>query len=207
MSILCNKLRIIFCTFIALPTMAAAAQVFKCILVLNIHCWIHQVLVFAMELSLQRVEQTSEPDLIDATGLRVMKFNRTTAVLNGTMFITKDLDDLFEFRITVAYSRIVNNQFVEYPMKIAREKVCNVLNGSYREYQHLWAGTTNFPQITGSERYCPLPRGVYWVKNYAPDATWVPPMVPEGLWRMSLDIFSADGRLMAQLRSYTWLRK
>ncbi|EAT43654.1 AAEL004928-PA [Aedes aegypti] len=180
----------------------------NCILVfLVMFCESHLAFQTTMELSLQRVEQTIGPELIDASHLRVMKFNRTVAVLNGTLFISKDMDDQFEFRISVAYSRIGNNQFVEYPMKTAQEKVCNVLNGSYRDYQHLWADTTNFPQLTDEERYCPLPRGEYWIKNYAPVASWVPPMVPEGLWRMTLDILSADGEIMAQLRSYTWLRK
>ncbi|XP_062551143.1 uncharacterized protein LOC134216210 [Armigeres subalbatus] len=179
--------------------------IFKFIL----HCEFSQDFTNAlqMELALQRVEQPVGSELIDASSLRVMKYNRTVAVLNGTLIFVKDLDDLFEFRVSVAYSRIGNNQFVEYPMKISQEKVCNVLNGPYREYQYLWANTTNFPQITTEERYCPFPSGVYWIKHYVPEAKWVPPMVPEGLWRMTLDVLDQGGEIKVQFRSYTWLRK
>ncbi|XP_065088911.1 uncharacterized protein LOC135710319 [Ochlerotatus camptorhynchus] len=187
--------------------MSWSTRSFECALVFIVLCELRPAWFTGMELQLQGVEQISGTELIDADGLRIMKFNRTLAVMNGTIHITRDIGDLFEFRISVAYSRIGNNQFVEYPMKIAKENVCKVLNGPYREYQYLWANTTNFPQVAPEERLCPLPKGWYWIKNYAPDAAWVPSVVPEGLWRMTLDILDVGGDIQCQFRSYTWLRK
>lgn len=53
-----------------------------------------------IDLDLQRFEQTYGMDLIDASNVRVRKYNRTTAVLDGTFTLTRDLDNLYMVRST-----------------------------------------------------------------------------------------------------------
>lgn len=51
-----------------------------------------------IELDLQRFEQTNGMDLIDASNVRVRKYNRTTAVLDGNFTVTRDLNNLYMVR-------------------------------------------------------------------------------------------------------------
>lgn len=85
-------------------TMSWSTRSFECTLIFIILCKLHLAWFAGLELELQRVEQTSGPELIDADGLRIMKFNRTLAVLNGSMHITRDLGELFEVVVVFFYS-------------------------------------------------------------------------------------------------------
>lgn len=48
------------------------------------------------EIRLERVEQIGGENLLASSGLRVRKYNRTTATLNGTFSLLKDLDGTFD---------------------------------------------------------------------------------------------------------------
>ena len=50
------------------------------------------------EIQLQRVEQIGGENLLDSTGLRVRKYNRTTATLNGTLHFLEDIDQTYDVR-------------------------------------------------------------------------------------------------------------
>ncbi|EDS44738.1 conserved hypothetical protein [Culex quinquefasciatus] len=147
----------------------------------------------SMTFQLERVEQIGGQGLSDWQ-IRVRKFNRTTYSLNGTAILLQDLDDSYEgamcsspqVGVNYAYSSLGNNQFNEYPMKLPRKKVCRYMVEEYREYQHVWIGSSNTPQVDkGARVFCPFPKGTYWVRDMAPEADWIPPVVPTGLWRMT----------------------
>ncbi|KXJ75034.1 hypothetical protein RP20_CCG012532 [Aedes albopictus] len=151
-----------------------------------------------VEVELDRFEQTAGFDLINTTGIRVRKFNRTIFVLDGSVDLFADCGDQYVFTLTWAYSRLGNNQFNEHPLKISKAKVCDILNGPYKDYQHLFKNYSNLPQV-GKERFCPFPRGHYWMKNWAPDSGWVLPIVRSGYWRATGDMLNLqDDRILLE---------
>ncbi|KXJ67852.1 hypothetical protein RP20_CCG008710 [Aedes albopictus] len=154
-----------------------------------------------IHVELDRFEQLKGFELANATGIRVRKFNRTTSVLDGSGVLFKDCGDEYTFTLTMAHSRLGNNQFNEYPLKISKARACDILNGPYKEYQHLFKNYSNLPQV-GNERVCPFPRGHYWVKNWAPDSDWVIPVVPGGYWRLTGDVFHLQGELVMRIVGY-----
>ncbi|EDS44154.1 conserved hypothetical protein [Culex quinquefasciatus] len=158
-----------------------------------------------VEFRLERVEHIGD-GYVDCR-LRVRKFNRTTYTLNGTATLLMDLDDSYEVAVKFAYSSLGNNQFNEYPMKIPQKNVCRYLVEEYAEYQHMWVGNTNLPKIPkGTTEYCPLAKGEYWIKDLAPDATSIPPVVPAGLWRMTMEFWKQNS-LDFQILVYCQIQK
>ncbi|KXJ84304.1 hypothetical protein RP20_CCG012538 [Aedes albopictus] len=149
--------------------------------------FITSAIAISIQVHLDRFEQQKGFHLVNNTGYRVRKYNRTTSVLDGAGDFLYDLGDEYLFTLTVAYSRLGNNQFNQYPMKVSKTKMCDLLNGAYKDIQHIIKDYSNFPQV-GNERLCPLPRGHYWVKNWAPDGSWIPSVVPAGYWRFTYDV-------------------
>ncbi|KXJ75035.1 hypothetical protein RP20_CCG012533 [Aedes albopictus] len=170
---------------------------------------------WSVHVHFDRFVQAKGFDIANTTGIRVRKYNRTTAVLDGEGELFQDLGDDYKFTLTVAYSRLGNNQFNdrlgnnqfnEYPLKIAKASVCTVLNGPYKEYQHLYKNYSNFPQV-GDERICPFPLGYYWVKNWAPDGSFVPPVVPDGYWRFTVDTIDSKDNVVLRYYLYLHMKK
>ncbi|XP_055618089.1 uncharacterized protein LOC129763243 [Toxorhynchites rutilus septentrionalis] len=129
-----------------------------------------------------KIDQLNGTDLLDLAKLRVRKFNRTISILDGSMELRKDVDDRTELSVRLAYSSKGNNQFNEYPMKIAPQKICQFFNSTWREYYSYFNETTNFPEIGE----CPVMAKVFTVKNHILDASMFPPYMPKGLWRFSI---------------------
>ncbi|EAT40519.1 AAEL007754-PA [Aedes aegypti] len=157
----------------------------------------HAHLMGIADVSFQRIEQTTGFDILNSS-LRITKFNRTSAVLNGTIDILVDLDNDFTFQIKSAYSRLGNNQFNEYPYKIAEQAMCWALNDTFSEHQELFEGTTNFPQV-GRDGLCPFPAGHYWFKHFIFKPETMPQMIPEGYWRLTFLIVEKGGRTASLL--------
>lgn len=145
----------------------------------------------AMEVQLDRFEQLSGHHLINASGVRVRKYNRTTWALDGEADVYIDLTDAYSFYVGSAYSRLGNNQYNEYPLKLAKNKTCAVFNGPFKEYQQYFVESTNLPRVA-DDWLCPFPKGHYWVKDLAPEGGWIPPVVPEGYWRLTFDMMDTE---------------
>ncbi|XP_055585435.1 uncharacterized protein LOC129738276 [Uranotaenia lowii] len=154
-----------------------------------------------MEVELDRFEQTIGFQLINASSVRVRKFNRAVSVLDGTAEVFQDLGDDYDIQLRAAYSTMGNQQFNEYPMKIGRQGMCKGLNGPYKEYQSLFLNWTNLPAI-GNDWYCPLKKMIIEVRNWAPKASWVPDVVPVGYWKITCDIFGPNKELAYQVSAY-----
>ncbi|KXJ77330.1 hypothetical protein RP20_CCG007846 [Aedes albopictus] len=163
-------------------------------------------IAMTIRVQLDRFEQQKGFSLVDATGLRVRKYNRTTSVLNGECDIFYDIGDNYTSTLTMAYSRLGNNQFNEYPMKFSKAKMCDFFNGQYKEYQYLFKGSSNLPQV-GNDRICPFPRGHYWVKNWAPDSSWVPSVIPAGYWRFTYIILDLQDNVMLRHLAFLHITK
>lgn len=70
-------------------------------------------------------------------------------------------------------------------MKIMEQPICHYINGTYREQQDLFLDNSNFPHV-GQDGLCPLLAGRYWLKNFQYLIKYLPPMVPEGYWRVTM---------------------
>ncbi|XP_038122320.1 uncharacterized protein LOC119770835 [Culex quinquefasciatus] len=158
-----------------------------------------------LEIDLQRIEQNYGEHLVDARELRVRKINRTSHALNGTVRVAVDLDNEFRVSLSLAHSRLGNNQFNIYPMKIPEQASCVLMNGSYREYQSLLLDHSNMPQVP-PEGMCPFRKGTYWFKDAIFSSTYFPPYVPEGYWRFTFEylgpiVNNASFSLYAQMKN------
>ncbi|XP_058454863.1 uncharacterized protein LOC131432543 [Malaya genurostris] len=156
-----------------------------------------------IEVDLQRFEQTGDTTVFDARNVRVRKYNRSTPVLNGTVTVRRDLNNDFQTAVRVAYSRLGNNQFNEYPLKWPTTPFCHMMKDSYRDIQYIFANHSNFPQVS-EEGLCPFPQGNYWFKDALFPINFIPPIVQEGYWRMNITI---SGKTNTDLIIYARLTK
>ncbi|XP_055543719.1 uncharacterized protein LOC129729240 [Wyeomyia smithii] len=132
---------------------------------------------YRVELELQIFEQHYGHEVVNSSGLRVRKFNRTTPVLNGTFTILKNLTNNYKCSISIAYSRLGNNQFNDYPITWNEQPFCDMMKGSYRDYQYLFLNHSNLPQVPETG-LCPFPAGTYWFKNAVFTSNFVPKFLP-----------------------------
>ena len=88
-------------------------------------------------------------------------------------------------------------------MKIPLRSICKVMVDEYVDYQYLWVNSTNLPHVArGAREFCPFPKGEYWVKELAPDASFIPPVVPAGLWRLTWEFHRPSNVVVMQLRLF-----
>ncbi|XP_058828429.1 uncharacterized protein LOC131688259 [Topomyia yanbarensis] len=137
----------------------------------------------------------------DFSKLRITKYNRTTPVINGTYDIAVDLDDSYELGVTCARSALGNNQYNTIPLKLSSMPVCQFFKTYAYDYQYMYLNKSNFPQVP-REGMCPFPKGTYWIKNVALDASALPPVLPDGYYRCYLDVCSLPERTQLLRQAY-----
>nr|XP_029733307.1 uncharacterized protein LOC115269094 [Aedes albopictus] len=157
------------------------------------------------EITFQRFEQTMGFDILRST-YRVTKFNRTCAVLNGTMDVFEDLHNNTTVKLNIAYSRLGNNQFNISPMKIAEQPICDLLKGTYRENQYVFENVSNYP-IVGEDGLCPFPAGHYWIKNMLFEANQLQAPFPEGFYRTTFVMTTAKPNRTVEFIFYVKLSR
>nr|XP_029733735.1 uncharacterized protein LOC109623195 [Aedes albopictus] len=118
--------------------------------------------------------------------LRVRKYNRTISVLAGNVDLKVVADNTLEVGIRCAYSSKGNSQFNEYPMKIARTKICDFVNNDWRDYYPYFENSSNLPKVGE----CPVEPKEFYFNDMVLDANMFPPYLPHGLWRLSISITS-----------------
>ncbi|XP_055543283.1 uncharacterized protein LOC129728839 [Wyeomyia smithii] len=130
----------------------------------------------------ERIELIDGADFLDIRHIRVRKFNRTVAVLDGTFDLLRQLDDRYEVYVRAAYSTLGNNQFVQYPMRLASQKICEFFRTTWAAYESYYEACCDFP----APDECPIVPQTFHVKNHVLDSAMLPPYVPRGLWRLSI---------------------
>ncbi|XP_058814410.1 uncharacterized protein LOC131678352 [Topomyia yanbarensis] len=159
-----------------------------------------------MEIQFERFEQQLGFHLANFSGVRVRKFNRTTSILDGDGEIFVDVTDEYQIMLTMALSSLGNNQWNEYPVKIAKSRMCSFLNNQYKEYQEYFVESTSFPRV-GDDWVCPFPKGRHWVRDFAIEGSWVPDFVPSGYWRYTISIFDARDEIVVNLIVYMKMKQ
>ncbi|KAL1379686.1 hypothetical protein pipiens_003745 [Culex pipiens pipiens] len=74
--------------------------------------------------------------MMDSSEMRVRKYNRTVATLNGTLAILQNIGNAYDISLSTARSALGNNQFNEYPMKIPRKSAWDFFHEYWRQYQN-----------------------------------------------------------------------
>ncbi|XP_062536583.1 uncharacterized protein LOC134205360 [Armigeres subalbatus] len=143
----------------------------------------------AFDVMFEKIEQINGSDTVSVKQMRVRKFNRTISVLDGIMDLKVLADDNYEITIKAAYSSKGNNQFNQYPMKIAPTKICEFVNNDYSEYYPFFEESTNFPKVGE----CPIEPQEFYVKNMVLNSNTFPPYLPKGLWRLSIIVQTVGG--------------
>ncbi|XP_058827010.1 uncharacterized protein LOC131695297 [Topomyia yanbarensis] len=142
-----------------------------------------------MEVMFDYFEQLNGTDILESNA-RVKKFNRSSAVLDGTFNLKIPMDDSFKIKMDFYHSPKGNQQFNYYPLKLPLTGVCAYIKSAWKEYMsHLQSMIDNLPEVDE----CPFsPREVRFTNLLYPQET-VPEFAPTGLWKIYLTIQSDTG--------------
>lgn len=136
--------------------------------------------IVALQYMFQGFNGCESNGVMDCT-LRVRKVNRTTAALNGTIILHKDLDGSYETFIEVFHSPLGNNQFNRYPMKIGPLGFCEFMRTFWGDYQpYLAKYVTNLAEPDE----CPMRARTLIFRDLQLEAEMFPRYVPTGLWKL-----------------------
>ncbi|XP_053698483.1 uncharacterized protein LOC128745433 [Sabethes cyaneus] len=157
------------------------------------------VILGQIDVMYERIEQINGTDIANFQQIRVRKYNRTLAVLDGTFDLLKPLDDKYEMSAKMAYSSLGNNQFNQYPMKLAPQRLCEFFGTTWKTYQPYFEHNTNLPKVGE----CPIMNKQYYLKNHRLDSSMLTPYLPRGLWRVSFILTKAnDDSILLQIDLY-----
>uniref|UniRef100_A0A182NQB0 Uncharacterized protein n=1 Tax=Anopheles dirus TaxID=7168 RepID=A0A182NQB0_9DIPT len=131
-----------------------------------------------IKMTFENLEQLSgfEELLCD---VHIRKYNRSTTVLNGSFILRHWFDDTTVFSLDLFHSRLGNQQFNHYPMKLPSGGTCSFINNLRSSYGQYMAGITNLPGI----EECPISARTIDMLNFAFPQGAVPPVLPRGLWK------------------------
>uniref|UniRef100_A0AAG5DMA4 MD-2-related lipid-recognition domain-containing protein n=1 Tax=Anopheles atroparvus TaxID=41427 RepID=A0AAG5DMA4_ANOAO len=132
-----------------------------------------------LEIVFEKCEQLVGFDLVEST-LRVRKYNRTMPVLNGTIIMKADANDSFMVHTDLFHSRLGNQQFNHYPMKLPTSGMCEFIDHIHNNYPEVRELIINFPE----KGACPITARDFHILNVAFPSRLVPPILPKGLWKM-----------------------
>uniref|UniRef100_A0A182IXU8 Uncharacterized protein n=1 Tax=Anopheles atroparvus TaxID=41427 RepID=A0A182IXU8_ANOAO len=148
----------------------------------------------------ERFEQFFGHEYIDMD-LRVRKYNRTTMVLNGTMFIRQPIDDTIVFSSDVFHSRLGNQQFQHYPMRLPTSGCCQFIDNIHNEYPEFIGDIGNIP-VLGE---CPVSVRSMIIDDKVFPTSVLPDSLAAGLWKLVITGAIEEKaviRLMISIRLY-----
>ncbi|XP_023032914.1 uncharacterized protein LOC111518928 [Drosophila willistoni] len=129
-----------------------------------------------------------EETLTDYGGLKLVGRERN---LNGTVYYADDMTD--EFEISCDLFSLDHGIWIEMPYQIKSMKFCEFARKFFVKYVDPVNANTNWPPTETD--YCPLQKGVYWVKEWTPNTdSWVS-YLRRGLVKLKYQIFK-EGKVV-----------
>ncbi|XP_050072348.1 uncharacterized protein LOC126560431 [Anopheles maculipalpis] len=122
--------------------------------------------------------------------IRVRKFNRTLSVVNGSVVVHDWVNNSLVFSLDLFHSRLGNQQFNHYPMKLPSSGCCNFIDHVHDYYGEYFESVENFP----AEGECPFSPRTINVYNIAFPKDVVPLVMPRGLWKAQI-VGRSDGQI------------
>ncbi|XP_052898368.1 uncharacterized protein LOC128305107 [Anopheles moucheti] len=111
--------------------------------------------------------------------IRVRKYNRTTTTLNGTITVPVWFDNSIVFSLDLFHSRLGNQQFNHYPMKLPSSGTCDFWDNVQYSYGKYLGALKNVP----ARGECPISPRLIFMLDFAFPAETVPLVMPRGLWK------------------------
>ncbi|XP_050078633.1 uncharacterized protein LOC126565494 [Anopheles maculipalpis] len=135
--------------------------------------------VTCLETLFEQFEQFSGFEIVDMK-LRVRKFNRTMMTLNGTIYIRQPMNNDLVFHTDLFYSRLGNQQFNHYPVKMPTSGFCDFFDHMHNVYEDHIKDIVNVPQLNE----CPVKvRQAHILDKVFPSSV-LPAFCPTGLWKI-----------------------
>ncbi|ETN62480.1 hypothetical protein AND_005833 [Anopheles darlingi] len=129
----------------------------------------------------ERIEQVSGFDYFNYD-LRVRKYNRTTATLNGTIHIKQPMDDTYRFSTDVFHSSLGNNQYEHTPLHLPESGFCQFMDLLHREYPN---AIKDIVHLTEPNK-CPIPAcEMHFLDLEFPNDV-LPTSITRGVWKLIL---------------------
>ncbi|XP_035909157.1 uncharacterized protein LOC118510884 [Anopheles stephensi] len=114
-------------------------------------------------------------------------------VLNGSFILPTWMNNTLELSLDLFHSRLGNQQFNHYPMKLPSCGICDFLDNLQMSYEKQVAELENLPAIGE----CPFsPRSVI-MRDFAFPQEVVSQVMPRGLWK-ALVTARLEGKVVVQ---------
>ncbi|XP_040168271.1 uncharacterized protein LOC120903112 [Anopheles arabiensis] len=132
----------------------------------------------SLKVVFENFKQLTGHDIVECD-IRVRKFNRTMTVLNGSFILQTWINDSIELSVDLFHSRLGNQQFNHYPMKLPSCGCCSFFDNLQTTYGKQTKTISNLPAIGE----CPIsPRTVDLIDFAFPQEV-VSQVMPRGLWK------------------------
>ncbi|KAH8247626.1 hypothetical protein KR038_007130, partial [Drosophila bunnanda] len=138
------------------------------------------------EVRIISIKELSGTDYVDFTNIRLLGRERTA---NGTLEVKKDLsDDLYSLLAETFSDPNGNGEFKQLPMFIPRQPICKAMESysKYIEASFKYGVNTDFPVHPCP---CPIPKGLYYVKNVTAQTDDWPVIMPRGFLKAVLTLY------------------
>uniref|UniRef100_A0A182IQR7 Uncharacterized protein n=1 Tax=Anopheles atroparvus TaxID=41427 RepID=A0A182IQR7_ANOAO len=112
--------------------------------------------------------------------IRVRKINRTTMALNGSMVLKVPIQNDLRVSMDLFHSRLGNQQFNHYPMKLPTSGYCDFIDNIYTDYQQVMEQIENIP----AKGECPISLRSIIFRDLIFPSEMIPLTMPRGLWKV-----------------------
>ncbi|KAF2890958.1 hypothetical protein ILUMI_15215, partial [Ignelater luminosus] len=116
--------------------------------------------------------------LVDMKVGKCYKLSRTELYLNVSFYLRVDIPNNHVGQILITGYQFRSNEYREGPIRFMMG-VCSALSSKDFDIPHM---------LSNSNFQCPIRKGVhYYAYKVYPNATNMPPLIPEGKWKIQID--------------------
>jgi hypothetical protein len=148
-----------------------------------------------MEFVMERIEVPPKHPLVDLTKVKLVKVNRTTVSIKGSVEFFVDADNKCMLEL-ISYQN-QGNEYRRLPFKLPKRPLCKFLEEQSDFYNE-------FQPHTDMPKDCPIPKGLYNI-NFIPNPEVLPDFL-NGKYMVEL-IATRDFNVIATVKGYFEIRR